>query len=114
ELERRKCAATERPRVAAAPAPHSRHVPAAVRREVWRRDAARCAYVSVAGRRCEATAFLEFHHVVPYGAGGPATTGTIQLRCGAHNRYEAEVYYEGSRQRTPGDARRLARSVAPS
>lgn len=29
----------------------------------------------------------------PYGAGGKPTVATIQLRCGAHNRYEAEVFY---------------------
>ncbi len=30
----------------------SRHVPAAVRREVWQRDGARCAYVDASGQRC--------------------------------------------------------------
>jgi hypothetical protein len=33
---------------------------------------------------------LELHHVVPYAAGGPATVENIQLRCRAHNGYEAE------------------------
>jgi len=60
-----------------------------VRRAVFRRDEGRCAFVGAEGR-CTATAFLEFHHVVPYARGGAATVGNIQLRCRAHNQHEAE------------------------
>jgi hypothetical protein len=45
------------------------------------------------GRRCSATAFLEFHHVKPYAAGGVATADNIELRCRGHNAYEAELFY---------------------
>jgi hypothetical protein len=31
--------------------------------------------------------------VKPYAAGGEATVENIQLRCRAHNAYEAELYY---------------------
>ena len=41
----------------------------------------------------ERTGFLEFHHVEPYAAGGPATVGNIQLRCRAHNLYEASLCF---------------------
>ena len=88
ELERRRFAETSRPRVptpASATTSRARHVPAAVRRHVWRRDAGRCAFVGREGR-CGETAFLEFHHVEPYAAGGEATVANIQLRCHAHNR----------------------------
>lgn len=67
----------------------SRHIPAAVRRDVWNRDGGRCAFVGTSGR-CAETGFLELHHVVPYAAGGAATTENIQVRCAAHNQYEAE------------------------
>jgi hypothetical protein len=43
-----------------------RHVPASVKREVWCRDAAQCAFVGPQGR-CRERGWLEFHHVVPYG-----------------------------------------------
>lgn len=89
DLERRKLAATARPRAARSLAPGSRHIPAAVRREVWRRDSARCAFVGATGR-CTERGFLELHHVVPFGRGGVATVGNIELRCRAHNTYEAE------------------------
>jgi hypothetical protein len=57
---------------------------------VWRRDGGRCAFVSRAGHRCTERRFLEFHHVRPYARGGEAAPDNIQLRCRAHNGYEAE------------------------
>jgi hypothetical protein len=88
DLDRKKLAATSRPRPAREALPGSRHIPAAVRREVWRRDGARCAFVGAAGR-CAERGFLELHHVVPFARGGEATTENIELRCHAHNAYEA-------------------------
>jgi 5-methylcytosine-specific restriction endonuclease McrA len=79
-LEKQKCASTSRPREPRAGAPASRHVPAAVRREVWRRDEGRCAFIGARGR-CTERGFLEFHHVVPFAAGGSAVANNIQLRC---------------------------------
>jgi hypothetical protein len=93
ELAKKKFAATSRPRPGPGSASDSRHVPAAVKREVWERDAGSCAFVGRGGRRCGERGFLEFHHVSPYGDGGEATARNIELRCRAHNRYEAELYY---------------------
>ncbi|HEX7125734.1 MAG TPA: hypothetical protein VF406_08135 [Thermodesulfobacteriota bacterium] len=92
-LLKQKAAATDRPRVGKTPTPGSRHVPAAVRRAVWARDGGRCAFVSPKGRRCTERGWLEFHHVRPYAAGGPATAENIELRCRAHNAYEAEQVF---------------------
>jgi hypothetical protein len=92
ELEKRKFAATERPHPAAPVSLGSRTIPATVRRSVVARDQGGCAFVGSAGR-CEARAFLEFHHVVPYARGGEATAENIQLRCRAHNGHEAELDY---------------------
>jgi hypothetical protein len=75
------------------PAPPSRTVPRAVKREVWRRDAGQCAFVSPTGRRCAESTFLEFHHVQPYAKQGPATVANISLRCWRHNQYEAELIF---------------------
>ncbi len=91
-LERRRFAETTRPRTSKPCAAGSRHIPAAVRREVWRRDGGRCAFVGSQGR-CAETAFLEFHHVEPYAAGGAATIGNIELRCRAHNAHEARLHF---------------------
>ncbi|HEV8339959.1 MAG TPA: HNH endonuclease signature motif containing protein [bacterium] len=90
-LAKQKFAATDRPRGSHSTAPGSRHIPAAVKRAVWLRDCGRCAFVSATGRRCAENGFLEFHHVVPYAAGGKASADNIQLRCRTHNGYEAEL-----------------------
>jgi 5-methylcytosine-specific restriction endonuclease McrA len=93
EAARTKLASTERPRAArTAAASASRHIPAAERREVWTRDGGQCAFVGT-GRRCTETGFLEFHHVVPYAAGGQALAENLELRCRAHNAFEAERYF---------------------
>src|SRR5262245_42291930 len=92
-LERRRFAHAASPRPNADQAAASgRHIPAGVKRAVWQRDEGRCAFVGRMGRCCE-TAFLEFHHVAPYAAGGAATADNIQLRCRAHNQYEARVFF---------------------
>ena len=90
ELEKRTQGATEHPRVRSVSA-RSRQVPAAVRRQVWKRDNGRCAFVGAQGR-CKETGFLEFHHVNPYTVGGQTSVDNLQLRCRAHNVYEAEQY----------------------
>ena len=92
QLERQRFAQTERAR-ATKPSPGpSRHIPAAVRRAVWRRDGGCCAFVGTEGR-CGERAFLEFHHVEPYAVGGAATEENIELRCRAHNVYEARLFF---------------------
>jgi hypothetical protein len=88
QLERRKAGATKRPRPNSGKISRTRHVPAAVRREVWARDNGQCAFVGSDGR-CAATAFLEFHHLQPFAAGGPTSIDNLELRCRAHNTYEA-------------------------
>ena len=69
---------------------HGRYVPASVRRAVWSRDGARCAYVDDRGRRCAETRGLEVHHREAYAFDGPATVDNLELRCRAHNTLAAE------------------------
>jgi hypothetical protein len=92
ELERKKFAQTARPRAGGNPKSGSRHVPAAVKREVWKRDDGRCAFIGTDGR-CSERALLEFHHVIPFADGGATTSANLQLRCRAHNGYEAELFF---------------------
>jgi hypothetical protein len=95
DLERKKFSATERPRRRRASDP--RTPTAEVKRAVSRRDAKRCAFVSKDGHRCEERGFLEFHHVIPAAMGGEFTVENIQLRCRAHNGYEADLFYGAGR-----------------
>lgn len=94
DLERRRCAAVTAARESPLRKGRSRHIPAAVRREVWRRDEGRCAFVGRDGRRCTERGFLEFHHVRPYADGGAATVDNIQLQCRAHNLHEARLWFD--------------------
>jgi hypothetical protein len=97
DLARKKFAATDKPRSSGGNNTHSRYIPAAVRRAVWVRDRGRCAFVARAGRRCNERGFVEFHHVEAYAKGGKPTVVNIQLRCRAHNAYEADLEF-GPRQ----------------
>jgi hypothetical protein len=68
----------------------SRHVPAAERREVFRRDGGRCSYVDARGERCCETRYLELHHLKPFAKGGANVASNLTLRCAAHNALAAE------------------------
>ena len=92
QLEKQKFASSDHPRTAKSGAAGSRHIPASVKREVWRRDGGRCTFVGADGP-CRERGFIEFHHVVPFAAGGETTVGNLQLRCRAHNAHEAGVYF---------------------
>jgi 5-methylcytosine-specific restriction endonuclease McrA len=59
---------------------------------VWKRDGGRCAFVGADGR-CTERGLLELHHLVPFAEGGPTTSANLQLRCRAHNAYEAQQYF---------------------
>ena len=97
ELLKEKYAATDRPRPSRGQAEDSRHIPAEVKRAVHLRDRGRCRYVGPDGHRCGERSFVEFHHVRPHATGGPPTVENIELRCRAHNNYEAEVFFGPAR-----------------
>ena len=62
-----------------------------MKREVWARDGGQCAFVGAAGR-CSERGFLEYHHVIPFADGGTTDASNLQLRCRAHNAFEAEQW----------------------
>jgi hypothetical protein len=101
KVEKDKLGAAARPRPLVRPGTDdggagTRHVPREVRRQVWRRDGGRCAFVSATGVRCAERAFLEWHHVQPYSLKGPATAGNIALRCRRHNQLEAQLDFRNA------------------
>jgi len=114
-LERRKLAAAARPRPVGRPARRrpgqaaSRHIPAAIRRAVWARDQGRCAFVGSHGR-CNETGWLEFHHIVPFAAGGKTTIENMALRCRAHNKYESEMRFGPLDRHIPPPPPRVVRT----
>jgi hypothetical protein len=81
----------------------SRHVPAAVRRAVRKRDGSRCRFIDAQGRRCIERHRLEFHHCHPFALGGDHSPGQVVLMCRSHNRLLAEHDY---------GAEKIARHIA--
>src|SRR5450432_4407817 len=75
------------------PARRSRHIPAAVAREVYLRDDGCCTFCSEDGRRCGARRFLELDHITPWAARGETTVENLRLRCRAHNQHSARRYF---------------------
>jgi hypothetical protein len=92
DVEKKKLAATTKPRRPRGTKEGSRAIPAHVRRAVWERDGGRCAFVGRSAR-CAERRYLEWHHVQPHGHHGPATVENISLRCRAHNAYESELVF---------------------
>jgi 5-methylcytosine-specific restriction endonuclease McrA len=92
QLERRQLAAAKRPRQPRPSTGDSRYIPAAVKRVVWARDGGQCTFSGPHGR-CMERGFLEFHHLVPFAAGGETTAENLTLYCRAHNQPEAEQFF---------------------
>jgi 5-methylcytosine-specific restriction endonuclease McrA len=105
QLLRTKFAVTASPRKQAG-SPSTASRPAAVRRAVYLRDRGRCTFVSKEGRRCDSRRYLQFDHVDGRAVGGAFTVERVRLRCGPHNRLEAErLYGTPPRARDAGGAR---------
>ena len=91
ELEKRKFAATDRPRRGwPRRTGNSRYVPRGVRRVVWARDGGQCTFVSESGHLCGSRRHLQYDHIVAIALGGESTVDNVRLRCRAHNQYEAD------------------------
>jgi hypothetical protein len=67
-----------------------KHIANETRRELLARGDVRCAFVASDGRRCDARAFLQFHHRHAWACGGSDTADNLELLCRAHNRLLAE------------------------
>ena len=66
--------------------PESRAIAAALRDEVWQRDAGRCTFMTSDGDRCLATGGLEIDHIRPFALGGPSdVAANLRLMCRTHN-----------------------------
>lgn len=69
-----------------------RHIPARVKRAVWRRDDGRCAWRFEDGLVCGSKDWLEFDHVRPFARGGRSDDSrNVRLLCRTHNRLAAEA-----------------------
>ena len=110
KLEKRKFAATDKPREnQGRKSKNPRHISTQVRRAVSRRDGGRCTFVGESGHRCEARKMLEFDHVLEVARGGESTVENLRLRCRSHNQFTAEQTFGVDLMK---DRREEARRVA--
>ncbi len=73
---------------------NSRHIPATIKQQVWKRDRGRCVFVGANNKRCNSDYLLQFdHYPVPFARGGKSTTDNLRLLCAKHNRHTAEKTY---------------------
>ena len=96
EEQKRRFALTVKPRTHRAKSSRrtrSRHIPHAVQRKVWARDAGECRFVGTDGQRCQTRSWLQLHHVVPFERGGPSSADNLLLLCQPHNALCAERDY---------------------
>ncbi len=100
----------------AAQAPSSRHIPDAIKRTVYERDAGRCTFTDERGRRCAETGSLEFDHVDGFAKTHLHAVDRIRLLCRAHNQHAAERTYGRAfmeRKRSSGVSTRPGTSPQP-
>ena len=71
----------------------TRHVPVALRRQVYERDGGQCTYVDPEGRRCEARGFLEIDHTDGFARTREHRADTLRLLCKPHNQHAADRLY---------------------
>jgi hypothetical protein len=84
----------------------SRHIPDAIKREVYERDGARCTFTDDDDRRCSETGALEFDHLDGFARTRLHQADRIRLLCRAHNQHAAEQMYGRAfmeRARAPAD-----------
>jgi hypothetical protein len=96
KVKKERFAAGRKPRAVPtgkADASPSRHIPDAVKREVFERDGGRCTFTGEDGRRCAETGALEFDHLDGFARTRLHRADRIRLLCRAHNQHAAEQMY---------------------
>ena len=76
---------------ASPPPSRSRHIPARIRRAVFKRDGLACTdHDPITGRRCGSQFALELDHRIPFAKGGLHSAENLTARCRAHNQWAAQ------------------------
>jgi 5-methylcytosine-specific restriction endonuclease McrA len=70
---------------------NARYIPAELKRQVWKRDQARCQFKSPNGKICESRFALEIDHIHPITWNGQTELSNLQLLYRTHNRFKALV-----------------------
>ncbi len=96
--------------------PDSDHIPAAMRREVWKRDGGCCQWKLANGETCGSRYRVQFDHIRPKAKGGATTVANLRLLRQRHNLLAARMAFGDrlmqryQRRRAPGASRRFPSS----
>jgi hypothetical protein len=71
----------------------SRHIPAAIKREVFERDGGRCTFTDARGRRCAERGSVQFDHIDGHARTREHRAERMRLLCRAHNQHAADALY---------------------
>jgi hypothetical protein len=71
----------------------SRHIPAAVKREVFERDGGRCTFTDARGRRCGEPGTVQFDHIDGFARTREHRAERMRLLCHEHNQHAADKLY---------------------
>ncbi|HET8539020.1 MAG TPA: HNH endonuclease signature motif containing protein, partial [Anaeromyxobacter sp.] len=99
----------EKPRKTPPPSADPGHIPAHVKRAVWKRAGGRCEFPLDSGGVCGSSFQLEFDHIQPRARGGPSTVENVRVACKPHNLHAARlVFGDGWMDRFTAAASRTA------
>jgi 5-methylcytosine-specific restriction endonuclease McrA len=73
--------------------PESDHIPAELRRAVWKRDQGCCQWKLANGEVCGSRYRLQYDHIEPKAKGGQTTFANLRLLCQRHNLLAARMAY---------------------
>jgi len=76
--------------------PATVHIPARVRRQVWRRDHGMCQWPLETGEICGSTTCCDQERVEPRALGGPPTAANVRVLCDFHNDLAARRAFGGT------------------
>lgn len=75
-------------------AAHKRYVPAAIRREVWRKAGSQCTHQDKkTGQRCASRFALQVEHIQPFAKNGASDPDNLTLLCRQHNLHRAVLEF---------------------
>lgn len=73
----------------------SRHIPNAIREEVYKRDQGKCQFRDPkSGKLCGSPYKMQVDHRYPFALGGDHSMNNLRLLCAVHNGIEAEKYFK--------------------
>jgi hypothetical protein len=93
DAKKKGLVANPRPAAPCAKEPAADYIPAALRREVWKRDRGCCQWATGPRKTCGSKYRPEIDHIKPKGQGGKTVLANLRVLCRTHNLLAARLAY---------------------